>query len=169
MLASGARIRSSVLRVFQRSGLSHWMDRRDTTSTAAPASWSSAAYSIALCPPPITTTSRPLKRPKSRWSEECENSFAGSLVNGSGRSEQHAVRHMLAPHLQRPTEDGDSQSSTEEMRRGGQAVGTRADHHNVKDRAHAPFFLMRDANPLMAPRVKVVAALTAGRGSLQDR
>src|SRR5438034_1147375 len=29
------------------------------------------------------------------------------------RSEQHALRHAIAPHLQRPPEDGDSQSSAE--------------------------------------------------------
>src|SRR5206468_6319094 len=37
------------------------------------------------------------------------------------RSEQHALRHAIAPHLQRSPEDGDSQSSAEEMRRGGEA------------------------------------------------
>ncbi len=85
------------------------------------------------------------------------------------RSEQHALGHAIAPHLQRPAEDGDSQASAEEVRRGGEAVGTRADNHYVEDRAHAPFFLMRDASPLTAPRAKVVVARTAGSGSLQDR
>src|SRR5207244_3079723 len=85
------------------------------------------------------------------------------------RSEQHALRHAIAPHLQRPAEDGDSQSSAEEMRRGGEAVGTRADNHYIVDRAHAPFFLIRDTSPLTAPRAKVVVARTAGSGSLQDR
>src|SRR2546429_5423674 len=91
MLASGARIRSRMLRVPDRSGSSHWMGRRDTTWTAAPASWSNAAYSIALCPPPITTTSPPLKRPKSRCSEECETS--------SGRSEEHTSELQSRLHL----------------------------------------------------------------------
>src|SRR5438034_705154 len=85
------------------------------------------------------------------------------------RSEQHALRHAIAPHLQRPPEDGDSQSSAEEMRRGGEAVGTSADNHDIEDRAHAPFFLRRDASPLTAPRAKVVVARTAGSGSLQDK
>ena len=85
------------------------------------------------------------------------------------RSEQHALRHAIAPHLQRPPEDGDSQSSAEEMRRGGKAVGTRADNDCVKDGTHEPFFLTRDTTPRAALRAKVVVALTAGSGSLQDR
>src|SRR2546429_6460926 len=66
------------------------------------------------------------------------------------RSEQHALRHAIAPHLQRPPEDGDSQSSAEEMRRGGKAVGTRADNDCVKDGTHEPFFLTRDTTPRAA-------------------
>ena len=43
------------------------------------------------------------------------------------------------------------------------------DNHDIEDRAHAPFFLRRDASPLTAPRAKVVVARTAGSGSLHDK
>ena len=85
------------------------------------------------------------------------------------RSQQHALRHVIAPHLQRPTEDGDTQSSAEEMRRRGEAVGTRPDNHHVNGGPHEPFFRTRDTNRRTAPRVKSVAARIAGRGSCQSR
>src|SRR5689334_11097113 len=63
-------------------------------------------------------------------------------VGGPGMgSERHAFWHAVAPHFKWLPEDRDPESATEEMRRGGQAVGTSADNHHVKDRLHEPFFL----------------------------
>ncbi len=95
--------------------------------------------------------------------------WIGEVGRPPMRSEQHALRHVLAPHLQRPAEDGDPQASAEEMRRRGEPVGTGADHHHVKRAPHDQFFLARAVNLLMASRAKVVVALTAGSRPFQAR
>src|SRR5215472_8244045 len=67
------------------------MGWRTSTSTSAPSSRSSAADSIALCPPPITATVFPRNTPRSVCSLECDASSRANPSNSRGRAANELI------------------------------------------------------------------------------
>src|SRR6266849_3383811 len=99
--------------------------------------------------------------------------WIGEVGGEQVRSEQHAVRYVFAPQLQRLAEDGDPQSSAKQVRCGGEAIRASADDHDIKGVPHKrslqppPNSAALAARLRRAPCVKCVVALIAGIGSLQ--
>jgi hypothetical protein len=119
----------------------------------------------------------------------------GEIRGPPVRSQRHAFRHVVAPEFERLAEDGDVQTSSEQMGRRRESVRTCADDDGVivGDRLrppwrgdlwcddHAGCLLQRvrvrlrivpAVRPRTVPsvrRVKSAVALTAGSGSLQSK
>jgi len=101
--------------------------------------------------------------------------WIGEVGREQVRSEQHALRHVFAPQLQRLAEDGNLQSSAEQMCCSRETIRTRSDDHDINSVPHEPFLqpapnsAAADARLRSASCAKCVVALIAGSGSLQFR